>query len=220
MVRSTAACASATTRSRTTRMSSVSAAAALPAAAASRTTVRMVPSVGFITARYATAAASLSARATPRASNALPLRHALREAAEDLREDHAAVPAGAHERSVRRGGEHRVRRRSASGRRAASSTAERSVRYMFEPVSPSGTGKTLRSLISCWLASSQESAAVRPAEDLLAADLAKRLAEHRQLRRRLSGGHRHSPRGCPGRSRSPRPPAARGSSRPSSSPRS
>ena len=54
-----------TTRSRTTRMSSVSAAAAA-AAAASRTTVRMVPSVGFITARYATADASLIARATPR----------------------------------------------------------------------------------------------------------------------------------------------------------
>src|SRR5450631_3904465 len=34
----------------------------------------------------------------------------------------------------------------------ASSTAERSVKYMFDPVSPSGTGKTLRSLISSWLA--------------------------------------------------------------------
>src|ERR1700688_1572859 len=34
---------------------------------------------------------------------------------------------------------------------------------MFEPVSPSGTGKTVRSLISCWLASSHESAAVSPA---------------------------------------------------------
>src|ERR1035437_5159087 len=34
----------------------------------------------------------------------------------------------------------------------ASSTEERSVRYMFEPVSPSGTGNTLRSLISSWLA--------------------------------------------------------------------
>src|SRR5580704_13747341 len=52
---------------------------------------------------------------------------------------------------------------SGLGASRASSTADRSVRYMFEPVSPSGTGKTLRSLISCWLASSQDRADVRPA---------------------------------------------------------
>src|SRR5580658_4627721 len=50
-----------------------------------------------------------------------------------------------------------------TGASRASSTDERRVRYMFEPVSPSGTGKTFRSLISCWLASSQDSAAVSPA---------------------------------------------------------
>src|SRR5438105_5163435 len=33
---------------------------------------------------------------------------------------------------------------------------------MFEPVSPSGTGKTLRSFTSCWLACSQDSALFRP----------------------------------------------------------
>ena len=49
-------------------MSSVVAAVAAAAEAASRTTVRMVPSVGFITARYATADASVIARATPLAS--------------------------------------------------------------------------------------------------------------------------------------------------------
>src|ERR1035437_3146253 len=36
----------------------------------------------------------------------------------------------------------------------ASSTAERMVRYMLEPVSPSGTGKTLSSLTCSWLACS------------------------------------------------------------------
>jgi len=57
-------------------------------------------------------------------------------------------------------------------------------------------------------------------EDLLAADLAQRFAEHRKLRRGLSGGHRRSPHECPGRSRSPRPRVGPASSRPSSSPRS
>src|SRR3984957_5127706 len=161
MVRSTAAWASATTRSRTTRMSSVSDTAVLPAAAASRTTVRIVPSVGFMTARYATAAASLSAAATPCASIrercatpwAKPRRICDRITPLLPRAPMSdPCAAAARTESTAEG----------AGASPASSTADRSVRYMFEPVSPSGTGKTLRSLISCWFASSQESAAVRP----------------------------------------------------------
>src|SRR5487761_140977 len=49
------------------------------------------------------------------------------------------------------------------GAACASSTAERSVRYMLEPVSPSGTGKTLRSLTCSWLACSHARELRRPA---------------------------------------------------------
>src|SRR3984957_15632109 len=142
-------------------MSSVVAAAAAAAEAASRTTVRMVPSVGFMTARYATAEASVIARATPLASRwarwadpcAKPRRICERMTPLFPRAPMSEPCAAAASTESAASG---------IGASRASSTAERSVRYMFEPVSPSGTGKTLRSLISCWFASSHESAAVRP----------------------------------------------------------
>src|SRR2546421_7512133 len=49
-----------------------------------------------------------------------------------------------------------------SGNRWESSTADRRVRYMFDPVSPSGTGNTLRSLTASWFACSHASAERRP----------------------------------------------------------
>src|ERR1700686_5125611 len=145
-----------------TLMSSVVAAVASAAEAASRMTVRIVPSVGFITARYATADASVIASATPLASRrgrwAAPWAKP-RRICERMTPLFPRAPmsdpwaAAASTESAASG----------VGASRASSTAERRVRYMFEPVSPSGTGKTLRSLISCWLASSHESAAVSPA---------------------------------------------------------
>src|ERR1700736_1685670 len=162
IVRSTAAWLSWTTRSRTTRRSSLSAAAAVAAVAASRMTVRMVPSVGFITARYATADASVSARATPFASTVVwPVRPCARprRICDRITPLLPRAPmsdpcaAAAITESIASG----------VGACCASSTAERSVKYMFEPVSPSGTGNTLRSLISCWFASSQASALSSPA---------------------------------------------------------
>src|SRR6202051_1657701 len=145
-----------------TLMSSVVAAVASAAEAASRMTVRIVPSVGFMTARYATADASLSAVATPLASTrerwATPWANPRRicdRITPLLPRAPISEPcaAAASPESTAPG----------AGASPASSTAERRVRYMFDPVSPSGTGKTLRSLISCWLASSHESAAVSPA---------------------------------------------------------
>src|SRR5438309_7124519 len=161
MDRSTAACASRTTRLSRTRMSSVSAAAAAADSAASRITVRMVPSVGFMTARYAKAQASANARATPSTSTrARPDKPCARprKICDRMTPLLPRAPisepcaAAAITDSADCG----------CGACCASSTADRSVRYMFDPVSPSGTGYTLRSLISCWFASSQANALRSP----------------------------------------------------------
>ena len=72
----------------------------LAASADSRTTVRIVPSIGFSTAWYAPAG-----RGGERFGDLVPavlgtVLEGRREAAEDLAQDHAAVAAGAHERAV------------------------------------------------------------------------------------------------------------------------
>ena len=64
-------------------------------------TVSIVPSTGFVTALYAASLAPRNARASVGASSSLGLRDDLGEAAQDLGEDHARVPARAHQRGAR-----------------------------------------------------------------------------------------------------------------------
>ena len=73
--------------------------------------------------------------------------------AQDLAGDHPGVAAGAHQRAeAHRVGDRRRRRRPGPAR-SASSSAALTVASMLVPVSPSGTGNTLRALISSTFAS-------------------------------------------------------------------
>ena len=83
-----------------------------------------------------------------------PAGELLGGAADDLAEDHAGVAAGAHQRRPGQGlhqlgAADLVDRRCPPSRRSSSSITARSVIAMLSPVSPSATGKTLRSLTSC-----------------------------------------------------------------------
>ena len=71
------------------------------ASAAQRTTVRIVPSTGRITAWYAASAAVRSAVVDLGRGRRAPRPERVGEAPEDLAEDHARVAPGAHERPVR-----------------------------------------------------------------------------------------------------------------------
>ena len=64
-------------------------------------TVSIVPSTGFVTARYAASLAPRKARASVGASSRSAFADDLGEAAQDLREDDAGVPARAHQRGAR-----------------------------------------------------------------------------------------------------------------------
>ena len=140
----------------------------------------------------------------------------LGKAAEDLREDDAAVAARPHERAVRRRREHRVRRLGHRG--VAGLLHRRAQRQVHVRTCVAVGDREYVEVVDLLLVRLQpRERGGEPGEDLLAADLAQRFAEHRQLRRGPSGGHRHSPHGCPGRSRSLRPRGAPGSSPPSSS---
>ena len=61
----------------------------------------IVPSTGRFTARYAESLAPRNARASKRRAHALVLAEHLDEAADDLGEDDAGVPASAHQRRAR-----------------------------------------------------------------------------------------------------------------------
>ena len=105
--------------------------------------------------------------ARSRPLNALLAGEALRPCPrEDLAGDDPGVAAGAHQRPEADGRRRSVRRARLAGR-SASSRAARTVASMFEPVSPSGTGKTLRALISstwAWrFATALRNASSRPA---------------------------------------------------------
>ena len=71
------------------------------ASAAQRTTVRIVPSTGRITAWYAASAAVRSPVVTSAAATCSHVPERVGEAPQDLAEDHARVAPGAHERAVR-----------------------------------------------------------------------------------------------------------------------
>ena len=77
--------------------------------------------------------------AQQRRAHALVLAEHLDEPADDLREDHAGVPARPHERRTRDVLRDRLRCPTAVEVSSAS-TIDRSVRTRFVPVSPSGTG--------------------------------------------------------------------------------
>ena len=95
-----------------------------------------------------------------------PARQLLGGAADDLAEDHAGVAARAHQRRPgQRLDELGAIELDAAGvsssTRSSSSITERSVIAMLSPVSPSATGKTLRSFTSCRRASSEAEAEER-----------------------------------------------------------
>src|SRR5437879_3364813 len=134
-------------------VASTSLAAAAAARPASRATVRMVPSVGLLTARYAALAASSKASASslgvsellPSTALAKP-RKICDRITPELPRAPIRLPCEANLA---------ILLTSAAFDSLMSSTADCSVSNMLVPVSPSGTGNTLRRLTSSWLADSQ-----------------------------------------------------------------
>ena len=121
---------------------------ATAAFAASRATVRMVPSTGFVT----DSSAARDACSMPRANSAGPqcanFRQTFAHPPQDLRKNHPGVaPCTRAER--REPGRGRPRQRWAPPGAIACSTAARSVSTMLVPVSPSGHGKDIEPVNAC-----------------------------------------------------------------------
>ena len=120
--------------------------ARLAAAALSRNTVRMVPSTGLRTAWNATSTAEENAASMPAASSFWPTlpSHRPRKICEVMTPELPRAPMSAPVVIALR-----ISAPSAPmGSCARFSTTVSNVSDMFVPVSPSGTGKTLRRLIS------------------------------------------------------------------------
>ena len=120
--------------------------------AASRDTVRMVPSAGFITALIGGGDALVTGRRQSRRRPWSPCPSGLSgDAAEQQGQNDAGVAPGAAQQG---GGGDRGRLphgvRAAS--RASAVAAAPMVRLMLVPVSPSGTGNTFKSLMDCFSA--------------------------------------------------------------------
>ena len=138
-------------------MSAVSAAARSAAPAASRATVRMVPSRGSSSDSYSRSEPWRTAAAT---SRVVALGRSPSDSANPRRKWASIIPE--LPRAPSTAARAMVRAVSGSGAspsaRRASATA-RSVRLKLVPVSPSGTGKTLMRLISSRPAATQSAAA-------------------------------------------------------------
>ena len=105
------------------------------------------------------------------------LRHSLGEAAEDLREDHPAVAAGAHQRAVRRRGEHRVGGIRRGGvARLLHRRAQRQVHVRAGVAVGDREDVEVVDLLLVGLEPRERRG--QAGEHLLAADLAERFAEH------------------------------------------
>ena len=216
-VRATDFSAASTVAASTVSMSGSRSAAATAASAASRITVRIVPSTGWLTARYerSTPCRRANARSRPlnrrlrsRAS-AIPPRIWLRMTPELPRAPWSA-PRLMAPAIVQAGSPATV---------SAPSSATCIVAAMFDPVSPSGTGNTLRALISSTcasrLATAARSASSRPDPSHQRRVIGLRSQRDRR-REELHRGRRPArPRSPPGSrwSPSPRSPRSRSGSR-------
>ena len=138
--------------------SSVAPASAACAAAsdARRDTVSMVPSAGFMTALYAASTPSLSAPANSTApAVSMPLRRFAmpRNSSDSITPELPRAPRSSPDETQSAALSMDVKLRFLS-----SLAALLSVRHIFVPVSPSGTGKTFSSFICCIFAWSAASA--------------------------------------------------------------
>src|ERR1700730_4384465 len=134
-------------------LASDSLAAADAARPASRATVRIVPSVGLLTARYAALAASSKAAASSLGVNELlpsTARAKPRKICDRITPEFPRAPI-----RLPCDASFAILLTSAAFDSFMSSTADWRVRSMFVPVSPSGTGNTFSRFTSSWFADSQ-----------------------------------------------------------------